>query len=232
LTSDAIDTGPSCLSRCGWLVGNLESEPGKDFPPWASSDSIRAIAAPLLLALKITWAVFIAVWIIGAFTAKRTIRRQSLRSRVGMVAIGLAEYYLLFWVAEYFRFAHWRFLPDLKLYAWIGLLMTMAGVAFAIWARLTLGRNWSGTVTIKQDHELIRTGPYALVRHPIYTGITLAVLGTAIFDGRVRSAILILVMLSVLIHKMRMEEQFMNEQFGSEYTRYRQRTKALVPFLW
>jgi protein-S-isoprenylcysteine O-methyltransferase Ste14 len=214
------------------LVGNLESEPGKDFPPWASSDSIRAIAAPLLLALKITWAVFIAVWIIGAFTAKRTIRRRSLRSRVGMVAIGLAEYYLLFWVAEYFRFAHWRFLPDLKLYAWIGLLMTMAGVAFAIWARLTLGRNWSGTVTIKQDHELIRTGPYALVRHPIYTGITLAVLGTAIFDGRVRSAILILVMLSVLIHKMRMEEQFMNEQFGSEYTRYRQRTKALVPFLW
>jgi protein-S-isoprenylcysteine O-methyltransferase Ste14 len=187
---------------------------------------------PLPFALKITWAIFILVWIIGAFTAKRTTRRQSLLSGVGIVAIGIAEYYLLFWLAEYFGFAHRRFLPDLKIYAWIGLLMTMAGVAFAIWARVTLGRNWSGTVTIKQDHELIRTGPYALVRHPIYTGITLAVFGTAIFDGRIQSVILILVMLSVLIHKMRMEEQFMSEQFGSEYTKYRQKTKALLPFLW
>jgi protein-S-isoprenylcysteine O-methyltransferase Ste14 len=110
--------------------------------------------------------------------------------------------------------------------------MTIAGVAFAIWARVTLGRNWSGTVTIKQDHELIRTGPYALVRHPIYTGIMFAVLGTAIFDGEIRSIILIVATFSLLIHKMRMEEQFMTEQFGSGYTNYRQNTKALVPFVW
>ena len=149
-----------------------------------------------------------------------------------MFVIVIAEYYILFWAAEYFGFAYRRFLPDLEIYRWIGLLMTIAGVAFAIWARVTLGRNWSGTVTIKQDHELIRTGPYALVRHPIYTGITLAVIGTAIFNGQIRSLILILATFSVLIYKIRMEEQFMTEQFGSEYTNYRQKTKTLVPFLW
>jgi protein-S-isoprenylcysteine O-methyltransferase Ste14 len=118
------------------------------------------------------------------------------------------------------------------IYRWIGLFMTIAGVMFAIWARVTLGRNWSGIVTVKQNHELIRTGPYALVRHPIHTGLTFAVFGTAIFDGEIRSIILIVAMVSLLTHKMKVEEQFMMAQFGSEYTSYRQNTKALVPFLW
>ncbi len=118
------------------------------------------------------------------------------------------------------------------MYLWIGLFMTIAGVMFAIWARVTLGRNWSGIVTVKQNHELIRTGPYAWVRHPIYTGITIAVIGTVIFDGELRSIILFVAILLALTHKMKIEEQFMTEQFGSEYARYRQKTKALVPFLW
>ena len=149
-----------------------------------------------------------------------------------MVALGFGEYYLLFRVAKYFGFAHRRFLPDMEVFLWIGLLMTIGGVAFAIWARLTLGRNWSGTVTIKQNHELIRTGPYALVRHPIYTGIAFAIFGTTIFDVEIRGVILILTAISVLVYKIRVEEQFMTEQFGSEYTNYRQRTKALVPLVW
>ena len=149
-----------------------------------------------------------------------------------MVAVALLEYWLLFWGARYFGFAYRRFLPDSEIYLWIGLLMTVAGVTFAIWARVTLGRNWSGIVTVKQNHELIRTGPYALVRHPIYTGFTFAVFGTAIFDGEIRSIILIIAMLSLLAHKMKVEEQFMTEQFGSEYGSYRQKTKALVPFFW
>jgi protein-S-isoprenylcysteine O-methyltransferase Ste14 len=186
----------------------------------------------LSLALKITWAVFVIVWIIGAFRAKRTVRRQSVVSRVGMVVAGIAEYYVLLWVARYFGFATRRFLPDLEVYSWIGLLMTVAGVAFAIWARVTLGRNWSGWVTVKQDHTLIRSGPYGLVRHPIYTGLTFAVIGTAIFDGEIRSVILIVVIFSILIHKIKIEERFMTEQFGSEYTSYRQKTNALLPFVW
>ncbi|MBV8809260.1 MAG: isoprenylcysteine carboxylmethyltransferase family protein [Acidobacteriaceae bacterium] len=149
-----------------------------------------------------------------------------------MVAIAIVEYLLLFWAASYFGFAERRFLPNSAMYLWIGLFMTIAGVTFAILARVTLGRNWSGTVTVKQDHELICNGPYAVVRHPIYTGITFAVFGTVIFDGKIRSIILFVAALSVLIHKMKIEEQFMTEQFGSEYTSYRQKTRALVPFLW
>jgi len=181
---------------------------------------------------EVTWAIFVILWIIGAFTSKRTVRRQSWASRFGIVAIAILECLLLFWAARYFGFANRRFLPDSPIYQWIGVFMTIAGVMFAIWARVTLGRNWSGTVTVKQNHELIRTGPYALVRHPIYTGITFAVIGTAIFDGEIRSIILIVAMLSVLTHNMKIEEQFMTTQFGSEYTSYRQNTKALLPFLW
>jgi protein-S-isoprenylcysteine O-methyltransferase Ste14 len=160
------------------------------------------------------------------------VRRQSWASRFGIIAIAILEYLLLLWAVRYFGFANRRFLPDSPNYRWIGLFMTIAGVIFAIWARVTLGRNWSGTVTVKQNHELIRTGPYALVRHPIYTGITFAVIGTVIFDGEIRSIIFIVAMLSLLTHKMKIEEQFMTTQFGSEYTSYRQNTKVLLPFLW
>lgn len=111
-------------------------------------------------------------------------------------------------------------------------MLTMAGVIFAIWARIALGTNWSGFVTVKQNHELIRSGPYALVRHPIYAGITVAVLGTAIFDGEMRGIVLIIATIPALLYKINLEEQFMTEQFGSEYVDYRETTKTLVPFLW
>jgi protein-S-isoprenylcysteine O-methyltransferase Ste14 len=125
------------------------------------SGSIGPIAVNLSVALKVTWAIFAIVWIVGAFTSKRSVRRQSWASRFGMIAVAILAYVSLLWAATYFGFADHRFLPDSGIYLWIGLFMTIAGVLFAIWARLTLGRKWSGIVTVKQNHELIRTGPYA-----------------------------------------------------------------------
>jgi protein-S-isoprenylcysteine O-methyltransferase Ste14 len=176
--------------------------------------------------------VLVVVWVIGAFKAKRTARRESLLSRFGAGAVAIVEYFALLWIAQYFGAAHHRFLADSQSYLWVGMLMTMAGVAFAIWARLILGRNWSGMVTVKQDHELIRRGPYALVRHPIYTGIAFAGIGTAIFYGEISGLIVIVAMLSVLLHKMKVEERFMTEQFGSAYTDYQEKTKAFLPLVW
>ena len=101
----------------------------------------------------------------------------------------------------------------------------------AIWARVALGRNWSGTVTIKQYHQLIRTGPYSVVRHPIYSGLLLALLGTALAVGETRGLVALAGAFLMGIFKARTEERFMIEQFGSQYEDYRKRTKALVPFI-
>ena len=104
-----------------------------------------------------------------------------------------------------------------------------AGIAFAVWARQYLGRNWSGTVTVKQDHELIRTGPYRLVRHPIYTGLLLAILGTAVAFGEWRGLLAFALLTGSLLLKLRVEERFMSESFPEPYARYRAEVPALIP---
>lgn len=122
-------------------------------------------------------------------------------------------------------------LPSVTGLSYVGLLLTIAGIGFAFWARFFLGRNWSSDVTIKLDHELIRSGPYRIVRHPIYSGLLLALLGRALIVNELR-AYLGVVLCAVGLHlKAAIEEEFMVRQFGGEYGRYRQRTKALIPFV-
>jgi protein-S-isoprenylcysteine O-methyltransferase Ste14 len=94
-----------------------------------------------------------------------------------------------------------------------------------------IGTNWSGTVTIKQGHELVTTGPYALVRHPIYTGLLLALAGSALARGEWRGALAVLIALLALWRKLRLEEHWMREQFGEAYRAYSRRVAALVPFI-
>src|SRR5262249_30603247 len=113
---------------------------------------------------------------------------------------------------------------------WCGVALLAAGLAFSVWARVRLGRNWSGTVTVKEGHELIRSGPYAWVRHPIYTGLITAVAGTAITFGTVRAFLGLLLVAAGLLRKLRAEERFMRETFPGEYERYSATVPALVPF--
>jgi protein-S-isoprenylcysteine O-methyltransferase Ste14 len=129
-------------------------------------------------------------------------------------------------------FLGWRFFAASGAIGWAGFAITVAGVAVAIWARLYIGRNWSGTVTVKQDHELVRNGPYALVRHPIYSGLALAILGTALAVGEVRCLLAFVLVVFEFKRKSSLEERFMIEQFGAKYVRYRREVKALVPFVW
>jgi protein-S-isoprenylcysteine O-methyltransferase Ste14 len=114
----------------------------------------------------------------------------------------------------------------------IGAAVTVAGLLFAVWAREHLGSNWSRSVTIKQGHELITTGPYALVRHPIYTGILTGFLGTAIALSQVRGVICFVLVFLVFWAKLRMEEKWMRSQFGETYATYAHQTAALVPYLF
>jgi protein-S-isoprenylcysteine O-methyltransferase Ste14 len=113
----------------------------------------------------------------------------------------------------------------------VGAAITTAGLLFAVWARVHLGRNWSRSVTIKQDHQLIVTGPYAIARHPIYTGILAGFLGMAIAVTEVRGLIAFALVFVILWFKLRMEEQWMRMQFGDSYAAYSKRVAALIPFL-
>jgi protein-S-isoprenylcysteine O-methyltransferase Ste14 len=180
----------------------------------------------------VLWIAFLIYWQIKAVDTKTTQRLEPAASRVLRVlaflivivllsttSIPLPRLYLQLWPVGLWPF-------------WLGAAVTVAGILFAVWAREHLGRNWSRSVTIKQDHELITTGPYAVVRHPIYTGILAGFLGMAIAVSQVRGLIAFVLMFLVLWAKLRMEEQWMRSQFGDTYATYAHQTAALVPYLF
>jgi protein-S-isoprenylcysteine O-methyltransferase Ste14 len=126
----------------------------------------------------------------------------------------------------------WRFVPGSSVVDYVGLFLAVVGVAFAIWARLVLGRNGSGAVTIKRNHTLIRTGPYAVVRHPIYAGFSLAIFGTAIAIGEIPGLVASGVAMTGMKSKSRLEEAFMMDQFGEAYVQSRKDVRAaMIPFV-
>jgi protein-S-isoprenylcysteine O-methyltransferase Ste14 len=123
-------------------------------------------------------------------------------------------------------------LPTTAWLPWLGLGLTAAGLLFTVWARVILGRMWSGRITLKQDHSLVQRGPYALARHPIYTGLLVALLGTTLARPT-GAALLGFVILTVgLVLKLRQEERLLAGHFGVAYASYRQRVKGLIPFIW
>ena len=182
--------------------------------------------------VAIPWAVLAIVWLAAAFTNKRTARRQPTVSMIVHIALLALAFNLMF--GEYFRvgFLRARFMPGTDATVWLGLAATLAGTALAIWARFYLGRNWSGTVTVKQDHTLVRRGPYTFVRHPIYSGLSLAMFGTALAYGEVRCLVAAVLVIFEWKRKSLLEERFMIEQFGAQYVEYRREVKALVPYVW
>jgi protein-S-isoprenylcysteine O-methyltransferase Ste14 len=111
----------------------------------------------------------------------------------------------------------------------IAVILTVAGLSLAVWARLHLGKYWSGRITLKVDHRVIQTGPYAWVRHPIYSGLSLALLGTAISLGTVRAFLGFAFILVSFLRKLAVEENWLRSHFGTEYELYQKRVRALIP---
>jgi protein-S-isoprenylcysteine O-methyltransferase Ste14 len=122
-----------------------------------------------------------------------------------------------------------RFLPMTQWIFFAGLTLEMAGAVFAVWARLALGGNWSGRPSLMAGHELITSGPYAVARHPIYTGLILAVAGTALAIGEWRCLLSVFVIFLAFLMKIDEEERLMMQAFPETYPGYRQRVKALIP---
>jgi protein-S-isoprenylcysteine O-methyltransferase Ste14 len=178
----------------------------------------------------VTWALFVVYWFISAAWAKKIRVKEPINVRFTYRPLGAAAILILIFPQRIpgMQYSLW---PANQLTFFTGAVVLLAGLAFAIWARIHLGRNWSASVAIKEDHGLIRSGPYALVRHPIYTGILGGVLGSAIALGHISGFIaLILLSLSFWL-KSRFEETFMVQTFGDQYIQYRKEVPALVPFL-
>jgi protein-S-isoprenylcysteine O-methyltransferase Ste14 len=123
-------------------------------------------------------------------------------------------------------------LPPSAAWVYIGLVLTAAGLGFTIWARRALGTNWNAIPSIKKDHELVQRGPYRLVRHPIYTGLLLAVFGSCLAGDRVWALCVVGMAAILLIVKLKAEEALLARQFPETYLQYRRRVKAIIPFLY
>ncbi|MGC0776432.1 MAG: isoprenylcysteine carboxylmethyltransferase family protein, partial [Candidatus Acidiferrum sp.] len=128
-------------------------------------------------------------------------------------------------------FLNERFLPPGTVWFWSGAAVTAGGLLFSVWARRHLGKNWSQAVTVKEGHELITTGPYALVRHPIYSGLLLGIVGCAVARGEWRGLLAVALVFGAVWHKLRLEEKWMRAQFGEPYEAYSRRVAALVPYI-
>ena len=179
------------------------------------------------------WLLWLAYWGISALHVKSAVRVESAASRFGKYALPLIVAVLLLQNVRAFNgtFLNDRFVPAELWIVWLGFFLTIAGLAFACWARVILGRNWSGVVQLKKDHELIVRGPYSIVRHPIYTGLLLAFLGTALAIGAWRGLIATAIVAVSFWRKLRLEERWLCELFGEQYADYMRRVKALVPWV-
>ena len=181
----------------------------------------------------VVWIAFFLYWRIRALNTKTTQRIEPLASRILRIFLCLIAVALLLITPKYvpLPWLYHQLWPTGLWPFWLGAALTIAGLLFAVSAREYLGSNWSSAVTIKQGHELITTGPYSLVRHPIYTGILIGFLGMAIAMSQVRGFIVLALFSLAFWIKLRREEQFMRSQFGEVYATYAQHTAALVPYL-
>lgn len=176
------------------------------------------------LIFAVGWGAFWLYWIAAAFSMKRGRIPWSRELRIRALIVALAVVLVRFGVfrGHGVQSDPWR--------AGIGLALFAAGLLFAIWARIHIGRNWGTPMTQKNDPELVTSGPYRLVRHPIYSGILVANVGTAAALSWFWLAAFGLAAIYFL-YSATVEERFMAEQFPDEYPVYKRSTKMLVPFL-
>jgi len=179
------------------------------------------------------WIVFVLYWAAGALKTRRTVSRESFASRYGVLFLEIVGFVLLFSNTD----------SDEVTIGWLGhhifprtyalgvaaVALTWIGIAIALWARWYLGQYWSARVTLKEDHKLIRTGPYAYFRHPIYSGIDLAAIGGALAINRWRCVVGVALIILGYWIKARKEESMLSAQFGEAFQEHCRHTGFLLP---
>ena len=193
-----------------------------DFMP-ASALAINIVRA--------CWGIFLVVWLFAAASTKPSIYRESREQRIRYSILLVLAYVLLLNGQRLPYPLDARVIPPTDVMAWTGAFLCIAGLAFSIWARAALGRNWSAAVALKEGHELIERGPYRFVRHPIYTGMLAMFIATVIVLGHLSGIVgALLVFVSFWI-KLGNEEKLMLKQFPDQYATYQKRVKRIIPFL-
>ncbi len=177
------------------------------------------------------WTCFCAVWLLAAAFNKRSVYRESRAQRLRYGLLLIVAFLLLTRSRGLPYPFNVRIIPATPTLQWIAAILCMAGLAFCLWARATLGRNWSGTITLKKEHELIERGPYRLVRHPIYTGMMAMIVATAITYGYPGGIAAVLFAFLSFWIKLGAEEKLMLQQFPDQYRSYQRRVKRIIPFV-
>ena len=175
------------------------------------------------------WLVWCVLWLLMAAWSKPTKRREFTWQRFSHAIPLLIGFMLIYnneiawgWLAQ-------RVVPQTPAVAVAGLALVLGGLLFAVWARVVLGANWSGTVTIKSGHDLVRRGPYRWIRHPIYTGILMSMVGTVLLQGEVRAFLGFGLALLALYLKAKREERFLADEFGDGFAEHTKHTGMFLP---
>lgn len=193
-------------------------------------------------AIYIPWDVWVVSWIVASVWTARTVKRRGLSGESLYRMLTLGGFVLLLAPAMRrvdgrYEFVNWPGLlgtrywtPPLAI-GWTMVGVAAAGFLFAWWARIHLGRLWSGTITRKEGHSVVDTGPYGIVRHPIYTGIITAAVATAIVLGSLHAVLGAAGLIVGYWIKARLEERFLSQELGKDaYDSYRRRVPMLIPF--
>jgi protein-S-isoprenylcysteine O-methyltransferase Ste14 len=176
------------------------------------------------------WWSFVAYWTISALWVRKTKVIEPFLPRMIHLSVSTAALLMFAFRGFLPRPMTWQLWPQNAFTFWAGAAVMLAGLGFAVWARIRLGRFWSGAITLKEGHRLIRSGPYRFVRNPIYTGILTGVAGTAIALGQVCGLVALAILFAVYSWKIHREQRLLAGEFGEEYAHYCRDVPALVPF--
>lgn len=179
--------------------------------------------------IRTAWIIWVVWWIVAATRTNRVKQREPAREWLLRFAVMAAAFELLFQRGPYLGLLNRRFVPHSLAVRDIGAGLTCIGLAFSIWARQHIGRYWSGSVSIRADHQLIRTGPYSRIRHPIYTGILVGLAGTLLADGHYAAIVVFLVVLGGFRWKALQEENLLRREFGPAFEEHKRVTGFFFP---
>jgi protein-S-isoprenylcysteine O-methyltransferase Ste14 len=177
---------------------------------------------PLKFAIGCAWLVFWIYWLASASTSKESVSSGWRTRLTGVSAVGV------FLIAGVLRGG--GLAVHSVVLAAVGALLFVCGIALAVWARLHLGRNWGMPMTQRAEPELVTSGPYRFVRHPIYSGLLIAMLGTALVNNLL-GLVVVAVLVAYFYYSGTVEERNLTATFPKAYPEYRSRTKMLIPFL-